>query len=158
MIDIIIDDDVQESLPDTSHIESAVCLTCKIATNTAITPHVCIRFAHNDVVQELNKQWRDKDKVTDVLSFPMQDEGNYDVHEPLGDIILAMPFVCQEAQRLQHHTHAHILHLIIHGTLHLLGHDHIHDDEARTMQRLESQVMQELHLHQPYPDELSDHA
>jgi ssRNA-specific RNase YbeY (16S rRNA maturation enzyme) len=42
--------------------------------------------------------------------------------------------------------------------LHLLGHDHIHDDDARIMQTLESQVMKELHLHPPYPDEISDHV
>ena len=88
----------------------------------------------------------------------MQEGDMYAADESLGDIVLAMPFVRHEAQRLQREPHAHILHLIIHGMLHLLGHDHIHDDEARTMQSLESRIMKELHLHQPYPDEISDHA
>jgi len=158
MIDIMVDDDVDADLPNQPSIESAVCLTCKAATNNIIIPHVCIRFAHDNVVQALNSQWRNKDKVTDVLSFPMQEGDIYAADEPLGDIILAMPFVLHEAQRLQHEAHAHILHLIIHGMLHLLGHDHIHDDDACIMQRLESQIMKELHLHPPYPDEISDHA
>jgi len=158
MIGIIIDDGVNADLPSQESIESAVRMTCKIATNNLVTPYVCIRFAHDHIVQELNAQWRNKDSVTDVLSFPMQEGENYNGDEPLGDIILAMPFVLHEAQRLQHKTHAHILHLIIHGMLHLLGFDHIDDDEARSMQSLESQVMKELHLHQPYPDEISDHV
>ncbi|MBL4760132.1 MAG: rRNA maturation RNase YbeY [Mariprofundaceae bacterium] len=158
MIDILIDDDVDANLPSQASIESAIHLTCKKATHNIVTPHVCIRFAHNDIVQGLNAQWRNKDNVTDVLSFPMQEGENYNPDEPLGDIILAMPFVNQEAERLQRETHAHILHLIIHGMLHLLGHDHVCTDDAYNMQSLESKIMQELHLHQPYPDEISDHA
>jgi len=157
-IDVIVDDGIDACLPNQESIEFAVRLTCKTATNNIVTPLVCIRFAHDNAVQELNAQWRNKDKVTDVLSFPMQEGDIYAASEPLGDIILAMPFVLHEARRLQHETHAHILHLIIHGMLHLLGHDHIHDNDARIMQRLESQIMKELHLHPPYPDEISDHV
>jgi len=155
---MIIDDDVKADLPSQKSIESAVYLTCNMAGVHIDTPHVCIRFASDDIVQELNAQWRDKDSVTDVLSFPMQEGDTYTADEPLGDIILAMPFVLHEARRLQRESHAHILHLIIHGILHLLGHDHIHDDETHTMQSLESRIMKELHLHQPYPDEISDHV
>jgi len=88
----------------------------------------------------------------------MQEGENYNPDEPLGDIILAMPFVNQEAERLQRETHAHILHLIIHGMLHLLGYDHVCTDDTYNMQSLESKIMQELHLHQPYPDEILDHV
>lgn len=158
MIDIIIDDDVDADLPSQTDIISAIQRTCAAVAVKITKPHVCIRFADNHVVQTLNNQWRHKDKVTDVLSFPMQEGDTYEADEPLGDIILAMPFIIHEAQRLEHKTHAHILHLIVHGMLHLLGYDHIHDDEARTMQALESRIMKELHLHQPYADELSDHA
>lgn len=157
-IDVIVDDDVDADLPNQQNIESAVRLTCKVATKNIVTPHVCIRFAHDNAVQELNAQWRNKDSVTDVLSFPMQEGDVYAADESLGDIILAVPFILHEAQRLQREPHAHILHLIIHGMLHLLGHDHIHDGEAHAMQSLESRIMKELHLHQPYPDEISDHA
>ena len=158
MIDILVDDNVDTDLPSAANIESAIRFACKLATKNIETPHVCIRFAHDNVVQGLNAQWRNKDSITDVLSFPMQDDENYSADEPLGDIILAMPFVLHEALRLQREPRAHIIHLIIHGMLHLLGYDHIHDDDARIMQSLESQVMKELHLHQPYPDEISDHA
>lgn len=158
MIDIVIDDDINGDFPSQESIESAVSLTCKAATENITAPHVCIRFSSNHTVQELNAQWRDKDSVTDVLSFPMQEGDLYIENEPLGDIILAMPFVMREAQRLQRQPHAHTLHLIIHGMLHLLGFDHIHDDDALTMQALESRIMKKLHLHQPYPDEISDYV
>lgn len=158
MIDILIDDDIDSDFPNQESIESAVCLTCKTVTDNITVPHVCIRFASNHTVQELNAQWRDKDSVTDVLSFPMQEGDSYIADESLGDIVLAMPFVLHEAQRLQRQPHAHTLHLIIHGMLHLLGFDHIHDDDAHVMQALESRIMKELHLHQPYPDEISDHV
>jgi len=157
MIDVIIDD-AKADLPSQEDIASAVQLTCATASSNIKNPYVCIRFADDGVVQKLNAQWRDKDKVTDVLSFPMQESDIYIEDEPLGDIILAVPFIIHEAQRLEHKTHAHILHLIIHGMLHLLGYDHIQDDEARTMQALEARIMKELHLHQPYAHELSDHV
>jgi len=158
MIDILVDNDVDADLPSQACIESTVRLTYEKAVHQKASPQVCIRFAHDGIIQTLNAQWRGKDKLTDVLSFPMQDGDTYTPEEPLGDIILAMPFVIDEAQRLGCEPHAHIQHLIIHGMLHLLGYDHIHDDEAYTMQALESEIMKELHLHQPYPHEISQNV
>jgi len=162
MIDILLDDDikkdVENQLPSHQAIESAIQQCCKCIEIDTQAPQVCIRFAHNDEVQSLNAQWRNKDKVTDVLSFPMQEGEPYQANEPLGDIIIAMPFVLQEAERLQRDPKAHVLHLIIHGMLHLVGYDHIHDDEAKNMQTLESEVMGILGLHQPYADHEGTHA
>ncbi len=153
MIDIIVDDDVSP-LVSQQNIESAVKVSCLTAKNIT-QPSVCIRFSSDEVVGQLNAQWRDKDKVTDVLSFPMQDEGSFDADEPLGDIILAVPFVQSEAKRLNLPVEAHSIHLIVHATLHLLGYDHIADDEAQVMQQLENQVMLKLGLHLPYPEEVN---
>ncbi|WP_232507713.1 rRNA maturation RNase YbeY [Ghiorsea bivora] len=150
MIDIIVDDDVN-LLVSQQNIESAVKVSCLEARNIR-QPSVCIRFSSDEVVQQLNAQWREKDKVTDVLSFPMQDGASFDADESLGDIILAVPFVQSEAMRLNLSVEAHSMHLIAHAILHLLGYDHIADDEAQVMQRLENQVMLKLGLHQPYPE------
>lgn len=150
MIDVLVDDGIHADLPSDEEITHAVRLSCRATDQAMDLPQVCIRFASDDVVRKLNAQWRNKDKVTDVLSFPMQEGDTYSAEEPLGDIILAIPFVLQEAQRLQREPQAHILHLIIHAMLHLLGHDHVHDDEALVMQALESQIMQQMQLHQPY--------
>ena len=150
MIDMIVDDDVSP-LVSQQNIENVVKVSCLTAKNI-IQPSVCIRFSSDEVVQQLNAQWRDKDKVTDVLSFPMQDGGSFDADESLGDIILAVPFVQSEAKRLNLPVEAHSIHLIVHATLHLLGYDHIADDEAQVMQQLENQVMLKLGLHLPYPE------
>ncbi|MDX8396315.1 MAG: rRNA maturation RNase YbeY [Mariprofundaceae bacterium] len=151
MIDIIVDDDVDISLPEKDVIRHAILQTCHVIDRVADDVELCIRFASDDVVKSLNAQWRDKDKVTDVLSFPMQEGPEFDMHEPLGDIILAADFVAKEAQHLVLSTHAHILHLIIHGMLHLFGFDHVCDADADLMQQYESQIMQKLDLHNPYP-------
>jgi len=150
MIDLVVDDGVYPLLTP-SDVEKAVQTSCFEAKNMK-KASACIRFSSNEVVKQLNHQWRDKDKVTDVLSFPMQDIGDIDADESLGDIILAVPFVQSEAKRLNLSVEAHSIHLIVHATLHLLGYDHIADDEAHVMQRLENQVMLTLGLHQPYPE------
>ena len=158
------DDDLEDNLDsgdsaqecaefDAEAMRAAVVAACRVAgmaaTADAIT--LCIRLAGDEAVQALNSQWRGKDRVTDVLSFPMQ-EPPIDLREPLGDIALAYPFVWQEAARLALTPAAHLVHLVVHATLHLLGYDHIDDAEALTMQRLEQQAMRQLGLHNPYPD------
>jgi len=149
MIDIIIDEDVASPCL-AEKIEKAVKTSCFEAKNIK-NPSLCVRFANNDVVQALNHQWRNQDKVTDVLSFPMQD-GELEEAESLGDIILAAPFVADEARRLDLDFDAHCYHLIVHGTLHLLGYDHMDDEEAQMMQQLENTIMAKLGLHKPYPE------
>lgn len=150
MIEVIIDEGLNV---DVSHdfAQKVVEISCLIAKNIK-KPSVCIRFAANDEVQQLNAEWRNQDKVTDVLSFPMQAIDDLNADESLGDMILAMPFVRDEAKRLDVAEGAHIYHLIAHSTLHLLGYDHMQDDEAEQMQRLENIVMETLGLHKPYPE------
>ncbi|MDX8381149.1 MAG: rRNA maturation RNase YbeY [Ghiorsea sp.] len=149
MIELVIDDGVQASysLEMLEKVVETSCFQAKQITK----PLLCIRFAQNEDVQTLNAQWRQQDKVTDVLSFPMQDD-ELDAAESLGDIILAIPFVGEEAKRLDISFDAHLYHLIAHGTLHLLGFDHIEDDEAEEMQRLENKIMASLSLHTPYDE------
>jgi len=153
MIDIIVDEGINHSdLPDDARMHQAVAAACAQAgVSRAVT--LCLRVADNEVVCGLNRQWRHEDTVTDVLSFPMQDGPDFHFDEPLGDIILAWPFVEKEACRLELDARAHALHLIVHGTLHLLGQDHAEEIQARRMQAMESGAMALLGLHDPYnPD------
>jgi len=153
MIDIVVDEGIEGPLPDDSVISEAVEVACSEAGVTG-TPHLCIRFADDATVEALNSQWRGRESVTDILSFPMQDGPEFDLDESLGDMILATPFTLREAIRLSLPSADHMLHLIVHGTLHLLGHDHMTDIEAELMQKMECGAMQKLGLHNPYPDEL----
>ncbi|PJA32703.1 MAG: rRNA maturation RNase YbeY [Zetaproteobacteria bacterium CG_4_9_14_3_um_filter_53_7] len=156
MIEVVVDEDLEPhfSIPD--GIQQAVMAACHVAGFDAIEPDMCIRFASDAEVHELNRQWRDKDRVTDVLSFPMQEGAEFDLAQPLGDVALAVPFIQHEAKRLDLKPSAHQLHLIIHATLHLLGYDHIDDDDADEMQALERQAMADLGLHDPYPLDADD--
>jgi len=151
MIEIIVDAD-EEPFEPPQRIDAAVEAACSVAGFGTVKPVVCIRFATDAAIRALNDQWRHKDTVTDVLSFPMQ-EAPFDLSEPLGDIALPVPFIRQEALRLGLSADAHILHLIIHATLHLLGFDHQENDEANRMQAMEIEAMQRLGLHRPYPVE-----
>jgi probable rRNA maturation factor len=119
---------------------------------------LCIRFSDDETVHALNREWRKKDSVTDVLSFPMQDGDEPEADESLGDIILATPFTTKEAARLSLPVTDHMLHLIVHATLHLLGYDHIDDEDAKIMHKHERAAMNKLGLHDPYPndDEIED--
>jgi len=149
MIDVIIDDDIEFEAP--AAIAVAVCQACTSAGVAESDIELCVRFASDASIQGLNRQWREQDKVTDVLSFPMQ-EAPFDFSQSLGDIALAVPFVLHEADRLGVAVNDHCLHLIIHATLHLLGFDHIDDAEALGMQAIETQAMQAMGLHKPYPE------
>ncbi len=151
MVDVVVDEDVDEDFEPPERIEEAVATACAVAGWLDCKPDLCIRFASDQIIQALNLQWRDMDKMTDVLSFPMQ-EIPYDFSESLGDIALSVPFITQEANRLGLSAPDHCLHLIIHATLHLLGFDHINDDDAVSMQALEREAMCRMGLHNPYPE------
>ena len=100
---------------------------------------------------ELNRQWRGVDKPTNVLSFP-QIEPFSPVVGLLGDITLARETLDQEAEELGVTLEAHFTHLVVHGFLHLLGYDHIADDEALRMEGLETQILATLGIADPYAD------
>ncbi|MCB9984017.1 MAG: rRNA maturation RNase YbeY [Rhodospirillales bacterium] len=126
---------------------AVVGLTLDKAGIDAQERELSIVLANNDFVQKLNKEWRGKDRPTNVLSFP-QDEPML-----LGDIILAYETVRDEAEAQGKRFEAHATHLLVHGLLHLLGHDHIEDDEAATMEALEIEILAALNIKNPYDDE-----
>lgn len=102
-------------------------------------------------VQQLNAEWRGKDKPTNVLSFPAF-PGRHDKALPpmLGDIVLALETVAGEAALEGKPLDHHISHLVIHGFLHLLGHDHETDEEAEAMEGLERRALARLAIPDPY--------
>lgn len=121
---------------------------------------VSVRLTSDAEVQTLNGQYRGKDAPTNVLSFPMVQPdlldslANSDDGEILlGDIVLARETCAREAKERDVTLEAHASHLIVHGTLHLLGYDHMDDAEAEEMEELERDIMARLQLHDPYPIE-----
>ncbi len=152
MIDILVDEEVDRTgLPDEGRMRQAVAAACAQAgVSRRVT--LCLRIAGDKVVRELNRKWRHANETTDVLSFPMQEGPDYNLDEPLGDLILAWPFIRRQARRLGLTADAHALHLIVHGVLHLLGHNHRDAAESRRMRCMEGRAMRALGLHDPYED------
>ena len=118
---------------------------------------ISVRLTSDAEIHTLNKQYRQKDKPTNVLSFPMVQPdllptlANSDDGEILlGDIALAHETCAREAEERGVTLEAHAAHLIVHGTLHLLGHDHMNDAEAEAMEAIERDAMASLGLHDPY--------
>ena len=103
----------------------------------------------SDEIQQLNKQYRDKDKVTNVLSFPMQLPEEVDICL-LGDIVLCASVIEQEAEQQSKTGSEHWAHMVVHGMLHLQGYDHIENDEAEEMEQLEISILKQLGFDNPY--------
>lgn len=99
--------------------------------------------------QQLNKEWRGIDTPTNVLSFP-QIEPFGPVVGILGDIVLARETLEREAVELQKPLTEHFTHLVVHGFLHILGYDHINEEEALQMEGLETQILATLGIPDPY--------
>jgi probable rRNA maturation factor len=115
-------------------------------------PELSIVFTSNETVAELNRAWRGKAGPTNVLSFPAAAGAAGPGPTTLGDIVLAAGVVRAEAAAQGKPLANHTVHLIIHGLLHLLGHDHAEDATAEAMERLEVEAMARLGLPDPYGD------
>ncbi len=112
-----------------------------------------IRLVDAEEGQELNRTYRHKDYATNVLSFPAEvPDGLLDI-PLLGDLVICVPVVEREAREQNKALEAHWAHLVIHGCLHLLGYDHIDDEEAEEMEGLERQLLAELGYPDPYRDD-----
>lgn len=110
-----------------------------------------IRLVDEAESQELNATYRQKDKPTNVLSFPFEAPPEIELNL-LGDLVICVPVVIHEAQEQGKAEEAHWAHMVVHGTLHLQGFDHIEDDEAEVMEALETNILTEMGYPAPYED------
>lgn len=120
---------------------------------------VCVQVLTESEMQQLNHDWRGKDCPTNVLSFPMEIDSELDASlfnnpdttiTPLGDIALCATVINREAREQGKPVVAHWAHMVVHGTLHLQGYDHIADNDAAEMEALEIQILQTLGFENPY--------
>ncbi|WAJ70613.1 rRNA maturation RNase YbeY [Catenovulum adriaticum] len=111
-----------------------------------------IRIVELAESQQLNHDYRGKDKPTNVLSFPFENPPG--IQLPLiGDLVICADVVKQEAKAQNKTETAHWAHMVIHGCLHLLGYDHIEDDEAELMESMEKRILLQLGFDDPYKTE-----
>jgi probable rRNA maturation factor len=118
-----------------------------------------VRIVDDAEIQQLNQQYRGKDTVTNVLSFPFEmpelvlPEGiemDESISNFLGDIVISAQVVKQESKQQNKLLKHHWAHMLIHGTLHLLGYDHIEEKEAEEMESIEIAILQKLAIDDPY--------
>jgi probable rRNA maturation factor len=117
---------------------------------------ISVTLTGDDQVCALNAKWRGKDKPTNVLSFPMANEQDFSIASVaaaellLGDIVIAHGVCEAEAADKGVALEDHIMHLMVHGTLHLLGYDHEHDKQAEDMEAREVRALERLGIANPY--------
>jgi len=112
---------------------------------------ISVLFTSDEEVRELNRAWRGKDSATNVLSFPMAAPAEIADAPMLGDVVLAHGVCAREAAEKKVSIEAHAAHLVVHGTLHLLGYDHEQGDEAaEEMESLERRALARIGVADPY--------
>lgn len=108
---------------------------------------VSLSIVDMEIIHRLNKEYREVDRPTDVLSFPMDEEGYDNEGNPiflLGDIVICLDVAENQAKDFGHSLEREMMYLICHSTLHLLGYDHIEEDDKLEMRSREKEVMKNL--------------
>lgn len=106
---------------------------------------ISVSFVDNAEIKELNKLYRNVDKVTDVLSFPMGDDGLLSI-KMLGDVIISAEKALEQSIEYDHSLCREIIYLTVHSMFHLLGYDHMEEDEKKIMRSKEKEVMKKLEI------------
>lgn len=108
---------------------------------------VSLSFVENSEIKELNKNFRGIDKVTDVLSFPMIDENDFEIELPeksLGDIVISLDKAFEQSKEYNHSFFREVCFLVCHSTFHLLGYDHDTEENTKIMRAKEEYILNKL--------------
>lgn len=140
-----------DTAPEASIVASWVVRAIEASGATGVS-EVSVRIVDGDEIHALNKQYRGKDKPTNVLSFPAGEVSGLpaDIPVPLGDIVICAGVVHDEATEQRKALADHWAHMLVHGTLHLLGFDHESDSQAAQMEALETRILSDQGLADPY--------
>lgn len=161
-IDIDIADARWETLGIDAISEHALAAICARFGLAADDCEVSVLACDDTRIKELNADFREKDKATNVLSWPADERGAKEGQVPdlpevdmfgaieLGDIAISYDTCASEAQDADKPFEHHVTHLMVHGILHLLGYDHINDADAAIMERLETELLETLGIPDPY--------
>ncbi|MDG2048207.1 MAG: rRNA maturation RNase YbeY [Halioglobus sp.] len=138
----------QETLPAEAELRKWIGAAL-MGRTTRKKVEVSVRLVDQDEMAQLNANYRGKKGATNVLSFPAHLPKELDI-PLLGDIVICAPVVGIEAAQQGKSQSAHWAHMAVHGTLHLLGYDHIEDKDAKIMEALESSILEDLNYPSPY--------
>ena len=140
-----------KNLPTTDDFQHWVDAALLAVFNNEPCHELTIRLVDKAEIQQLNSQYRHKDKTTNVLSFPFEVPDGVELNL-LGDLIICSQVVADEAKSQNKALFEHWAHMVIHGCLHLVGFDHISDDEAQEMESLEIDILSQLGFNNPYEE------
>jgi probable rRNA maturation factor len=138
-----------KSVPELASIELWLTTALQAAGFKQESAELTIRVVDKAESQQLNNDYRQKNKPTNVLSFPFEVPEGVPC-DLLGDLVVCLPVVEKEALEQNKTLNDHWAHMLIHGTLHLLGFDHIDDKEAEEMENLEVSTLNQLNISNPY--------
>ena len=123
-----------------------------VLTDQAQNSEIVIRLVDKAESAELNQQYRHKTGPTNILSFPFEAPEGIEM-DLLGDLVICAPLIAEEALQQNKQSQHHWAHITIHGILHLLGYDHVQDQDAEEMEALEIQILHKLNIVNPYQEE-----
>ena len=107
---------------------------------------VSLSLVTPEEIKELNKQYRGKDRATDVLSFPVEELFQPGEEKILGDIVISTEAVMEQAREYSHSVEREIAYLFLHGLLHLLGYDHLESEDKEKMRKVEKEILSQLEI------------
>lgn len=153
-VDVLVGADAWSALPAAAElIEVAVIAACRTAGGDLPEEvEIAVMLTDDAGIRALNRDWRGKDKATNVLSFPSPAVARAGGDPHLGDIAIAFETLEREAASESKPLADHLVHLAVHGTLHLLGHDHEEAGDAEAMEALERTVLAGLGVPDPYAE------
>ncbi|MGU3495245.1 rRNA maturation RNase YbeY [Xanthobacteraceae bacterium A53D] len=151
-IDVMVEDAGWEAIADAVAVCERAARAALASLGDEVPPEaeMSITLTDDARIRLLNRDWRDKDKPTNVLSFPAPELPEGVAPQPLGDVIVARETVLAEAAAEDKTPQDHLAHLVVHGTLHLMGFDHENDEEAEDMEAAERAILADLGIDDPY--------
>jgi probable rRNA maturation factor len=158
VIDVAINAEDWASLEAPSQLAEAAILAAMGETGVLLAPNaeISVLFCDDGFIRDLNRNWRGIDQPANVLSFPTRADVAFAAL--LGDIVIAFETASREASEAGRPLRDHVAHLLVHGFLHLIGHDHIGAAEAETMEALECAILGRLGIAGPIRESLIEEA
>jgi probable rRNA maturation factor len=148
-VDVLVQSDLWAAQPDAERVVRRA-ISAAAAGMLTRTEELAVVLADDGAVRELNRTWRGKDVPTNVLSFPAAPGGGDAATGVLGDVVLAYETIARESDLERKPFDHHLVHLVVHGFLHLLGYDHETDAEAEKMEAAERKILAGLDVPDPY--------
>jgi probable rRNA maturation factor len=157
-IEVAIEAEDWASLDAPSQLAEAAILAAirETGAGLAANAEISVLFCDDAFIRELNRKWRGIDKPTNVLAFPTS--GDPRARPLLGDIVIAFETASREASKAGRPLRDHAAHLLVHGFLHLIGHDHAGATEATAMEGLERAILCRLGIADPFRESLIEEA